>query len=199
MDNIQPKNLSDAEILAVSLKQPSVFSELVERYEKAFLRKAVSILRDEEDARDAVQETFVRVYAAASKYHEQAEATFASWAYAILTNQCYTTYRKRQKHQAVSFEADPELAEVLPDQAGINEFERRLDANEIMVMLSRLPLLLRRAVEQHFLDGLPEKEIARREGVSHGTIRQRIYRAKQQLRELALKPAYQPANHISPS
>ena len=68
--------------------------------------------------------------------------------------------------------------------------ERRYAADNVMRMLSKLPVVLRRTVKQHFIDGMPQKEIAEREGVSHGTIRQRIHRAKEKMREAHLELAY---------
>jgi RNA polymerase sigma-70 factor (ECF subfamily) len=87
------------------------------------VRKAVSILRDEEDAHDAVQETFVRIYMASGRFVKKEGASFSSWAYAILVNQCYTAYKKKHKRDLISLEFVPELVEVLPDQAAIDELE----------------------------------------------------------------------------
>jgi len=191
------KSLADAEILALSTKQPGAFEELVDRYERAFLRKAESILQDNEDASDAVQETFVRIYVHAAKYRSQPGASFSSWAYAILVNQCYTAYKKKHRAIPISLDADPDLAEVLPDQAATDAIEGRLVTDQVMRLLSKLPVLLRRAVEMHFLQGLSQKEIAAEEGVSHGTVRQRIYRAKRELRKLDLSLATAAALKLS--
>jgi len=182
MDISDQKALSDVELLALSLSKPAAFEVLVERYQHAFQRKAVAILRDDEEASDAVQEAFVRIYAAAKRFKEQDDASFSSWAYKILVNQCFTAYRKRQRHAVVSLDIDPEFAEIMPDQSGVDEIDRKLTADYVMSLLSKLPVIMRRAMEMHFLQGLSEKEIAQREGVSHGTIRQRIYRAKSELR-----------------
>src|SRR5262245_59938532 len=93
------KQLADAELLALSIEKPAYFEEIVARYQRAFVRKAVSILRDDNDAYDAVQETFVRIYTAARRFKPQEGASFSSWAYKILVNQCYTAYKKKHKHE----------------------------------------------------------------------------------------------------
>jgi RNA polymerase sigma-70 factor (ECF subfamily) len=184
------KPSSDVELLRDSAARPAVFEEIVNRYQRAFVRKAMSILHDEDDAYDVVQETFVRIYVAGKRFEEREGASFSSWAYTVLVNQCYTAYRKRRRKETVSLEAVPEFAETVPDPVSADLMERRYAADQAMRMLSKLPVLLRRTVEQHFIDGMPQKEIAEKEGVSHGTIRQRIHRAKQKMREAHLELAY---------
>lgn len=179
-----PKTLGDVDILKLSIDKPALFEELVSRYQRLFVRKAASILGNEDDAHDVVQETFVRIYIAAKKFKTQAGASFSSWAYTILVNQCYTAYRKKQRANTVSLDLEPEFAEIIPDPAGADTLEHRLTADHVIRLLSKLPVMLRRAVEMHFIDGLPQKDIALREGVSHGVIRQRIHRAKKELQKI---------------
>jgi RNA polymerase sigma-70 factor (ECF subfamily) len=184
------------EVLKGSATRPALFEEIVRRYEKPFLRKAIAILRDREAAYDAVQETFVRIYMASHKYKKQEGASFSSWGYKILINQCYTAHKKRERFQAVSFDAEPEFAEVVPDKAGIDAMEQRVASDYVMSLLSRLPKFLARAVKLYFIEGVTQKEIARIEGVSNEVVRQRIYRAKKELRKLNLSFSSQESTTI---
>lgn len=189
MNDMKERNtntMEDAELLALSKAEPKLFEVLVNRYQRQFLRKAVSILRSEEDASDAVQETFVRIYMASNRYKVQEGASFSSWAYAILINQCYTAYRKKHKRELISLEFVPELVEVLPDQASIEELEHSYVRNQLVSLISRLPVILRRVVELHFIDGLPQKVVAEQEGVSNAVVRTRIHRAKKELQRINL-------------
>ena len=79
-------DLKDEEILAASLEKPAFFKILVDRYQEAFLRKALSILRRQEDAEDIVQETFVKIYFNGKKFKKMEGIEFKSWAYKILIN-----------------------------------------------------------------------------------------------------------------
>ncbi len=187
---IDVKTLTDSQVLSGSIQSPALFEELVRRYERAFIRKAVAVLRDGEAARDVVQETFVRIYISAKRFKEQDGATFSSWAYRILLNRCYTAYRKLQRRNEFSLEAEPEFAEVLADQGGIDDAERRVVADYVLSLISRLPALLAKVTRLHFIEGLSQKEIAAREGVSHGVVRQRLYRAKKQLKDIDGELAY---------
>ena len=108
------KNYSkDEEILAASLEKPAIFKILVDKYQEAFIRKALGILRQQEEAEDVVQETFVKIYLHGKKFKKMDGIEFKSWAYKILVNTAISRYRKiSKKWQAES--ADPldlELAE----------------------------------------------------------------------------------------
>ena len=182
-----PSQLKDAELLHLSLQEPRLFEELVRRYQRSFIRKATVILGDEDDANDVVQEVFVRIYTSAPRFEKREAGTFKSWAYTILIHQCYSAYRKKYRHEPVSLDADPELAEIIPDQAGLEEVEKSYSREYILRLVSKLPDLLRRAVVHYFIEGRPQKEIAAHEGVSTGVIRARIHRAKGELRKLDLE------------
>ncbi|MBU6426891.1 RNA polymerase sigma factor [Patescibacteria group bacterium] len=179
------KALSDEELLSASTANPNAFAELVDRYERAFVRKALSILGNEDDAYDAVQETFVRMYAAADKFKKRRGASLNSWGYAILLNQCKTIYSRNKMRPSVYFEQEPELLEVVADEQDLSGFDSKLTREYVMSLVSKLPELLRRAVVMHFLEGLPEKAIATAEHASNGAIRARIHRAKRELRKIA--------------
>src|SRR4051812_11774825 len=88
---------SDEEVLLLSISHPSLFAVLVHKYEEAFLRKARSIVRDEEAAEDIVQETFTKIYLNAKKFKTVEGATFSSWGYRILINTALTHYARRKR------------------------------------------------------------------------------------------------------
>ena len=90
-------NLKDEEILAASLEKPALFRILVARYQEAFIRKALGILRQREEAEDIVQETFVKIYFNGKKFKKMEDVEFKSWAYKILVNTAISRYRKISK------------------------------------------------------------------------------------------------------
>src|SRR5262245_55796805 len=92
--------LTDAQVLRDSQNEPWMFSVLVDRYQEAFLRRATYILRSEESAEDAVQETFLKIYKYGPRFSEREGASFNSWGYRILTNVCYDLAEKRTQDSA---------------------------------------------------------------------------------------------------
>jgi RNA polymerase sigma-70 factor (ECF subfamily) len=186
-ENTEEYRLTDEEVFLASLKDPEQFSEIVDRYQAAFIRKAKGILVDEEEAYDAVQEAFVRIYSAAKQYRKQEGAVFKSWAYKILMNQCFTMYQKKKKERLHSVRIEEEFMEVIPDRYQTEAHETKLTKEYLLSLVSRLPRLLARVVTLHFIEEKPQKEIAESEGVSNEVVRARIHRAKKELRNISLK------------
>ena len=180
-----PENLKDEEILAASLEKPALFKVLVDRYQEAFIRKALGIVRSREEAEDIVQETFVKIYRHGGKFKKMDGIEFKSWAYRVFVNTAISRYRQiSKKWRAES--ADPldlELAE-----------ERNLSTEDIVLeseaksvaadLLSRLPENLARLVSKYYLDDKPYKDIAKEESLTIPALKMKLFRAKKMLRNL---------------
>ncbi len=184
------KTLPDEIVLTHSLTEPEAFQVIVDRYELPFRQAARRILGIE-DAEDAIQETFVRMYIHAPKYAKKNGTKFSSWAYAILVRVCYTIYSKNKKR--ATFTLDPEVTGEIEDFSVSELREYGLDKEYLLSLISKLPSLLKRTLELYIFDHKSEKEIARLEGVSYGVVRTRISRAKDKLKELDLK--YEPSRY----
>lgn len=176
---------SDEEVLALSAHDPNAFEILVDRYEEAFLRKARQIVRvDPEAARDIVQDAFVKIYLNAAKFRVQEGASFSSWGYKILINTCFTKYKKLKNEKNFVKDLDPEIAELVPSRAETEFFEKKLDTDFLLSLISKLPVMLGRALRLHAVEGRSQKEIAALEGVSLGAVRARVHRAKKELKKM---------------
>lgn len=178
--------INDAEILRDSRENPVLFETLVARYEEAFLRKARFILKDDEKARDVVQDAFVKIYLNAARYQPVPGASPKSWMYKVLVNLCFTAWKKGKRDQEFNSLLDPELMEVVRDAGEETLREARYDRDTIVSLLSKLPVTLARVVELHFLEGKPQREVARAVGISEGAVRARVHRAKQAMKKLLI-------------
>ncbi len=169
--------LSDAEVLARSQKEPDLFAVLVHRYEAALLRRARTILRNPEDAEEAVQDAFTKMYLYADRYRPQEGASFSSWAYTILNRVAYTKYVARRKEGGQRAELLPEHYESLPDARA--EFLEDLSIrNEVITALAKLPETAAKILRLQFIEGKSQEEIARTEQLSIPAVKTRIHRAK---------------------
>lgn len=169
--------LPDAEVLARSQREPELFAILVRRYEAALLRRARSILRSPEDAEEAVQDAFTKMYLYAPRYAPREGATFSSWAYTILNRVAYTKYRARRKERGERAELAPEHFEALPDARA--EFLEGLSLrNEVLAALAELPETAARILHLQFIEGKTQEEIASSEGLSVSAVKTRVHRAK---------------------
>jgi|SRR3989344_4635616 len=179
----------DEELLRLSIKHPHMFELLIDRYEDAFLRKAQSVIRGREDAEDIVQETFAKIYVNAAKFTVQEGASFKSWGYKILMNTSFTHYQKRKRDWQGTSGLDPELYEMLPDRHS-RQFEKQEVVDYLVSVLSRMPDHFARILTLHFIDELPQKDIAKREGISVGAVKTRIHRAKKEFKKINKQLAY---------
>jgi RNA polymerase sigma-70 factor (ECF subfamily) len=172
---------SDSEVLALAINNPIYFEVLVSRYQKEFLRKALRITRDKDEAEDIVQEVFVRMYKYAHRFKHQEGATFKSWAYKILTNTCYTHCKKKKRRNDFVTRADDDMLEIF--STGSKEFDAMLDLNQVKVAITKIPALLGRMVTLALL-GKSHEEIAALEHVPVGTVRTRLHRAKKEIQKI---------------
>lgn len=178
----------DEEILTASLKKPALFKVLVYRYEEAFIRKAMGILRSQEEAEDIVQETFVKIYLHGKKFKKMENIEFKSWAYRILVNTAISRYRKiSKKWQAESLDPlDLELASEknLSTENIVLESENRSVTAEL---ISRLPKPLARLVSLYYIEDKSYKEIAAKESLTIPALKMKLFRAKKMLKEFVQK------------
>jgi RNA polymerase sigma-70 factor (ECF subfamily) len=178
---LDSREMADSEVLVSALINPAHFEILVSRYQKEFLRKALRITRDKDEAEDIVQEVFVRMYKYARRFKHQDGATFKSWAYKILTNTCYTYCKKKKRRSDFVTRADDDLLEIFSE--GSKDFDTMLDLNQAKVAISKIPALLGRMVTLALL-GKSHEEIAVLEGVPVGTVRTRLHRAKKEIQRI---------------
>ncbi|MDQ5955132.1 MAG: polymerase sigma-70 factor, subfamily [Patescibacteria group bacterium] len=177
------KDASDEELLAASIKTPAIFARLVQKYEAPFMRKALSIIHDEGEAEDIVQEACMKIYLNAAKFKVVEGAQFSSWAYRILINTALSHYAKRKRMGQHTVELDDEIWDLIPDK-NLRQFERRQFEDEVASVLTRMPPLFANVLRAFFIEGKPQEEIARDEGVSVGAIKTRVHRAKREFERI---------------
>ena len=177
------QELSDEEILARSQKEPWIFAVLLERYQDAFLRKAKSIVFNELDAEEIVQDAFTKKYMYAARFEVREGAQFSSWGYRSLMNTAFTRYQKLMKEGQRFVNIDPEFEQFIGERSEHSGFEERRDG--IDRVLERLPTHFAYVLRLHYLERWSHKDIADETGESVGTIKARIHRAKDSFRKAA--------------
>ncbi len=178
-DNIQ--SLPDEAILARVQTEPWLFTAILERYQAAFLRKAKSIIFNEQDAEEVVQDAFTKIYINAHRFEIREGAKFSSWAYTILVNTALTRYQKCMKEGKRTLLLDSEYLEMMGDMKEHSGFNQDKDAIERV--LARLPGHFARVLRLHYLEHWSHKDIADETNESVGAIKARIHRAKAEFRK----------------
>ena len=191
-----PYGLLEARLVArLQAGEMSAFDELVEEFQPLVYALSYRILNDAEDARDATQETFLKVYRHFARF--RGEASLKTWVCRIAINQARSSerwWRRRFRKETFSFdsplrlsEADgPTLGEALasvtvsPEADALShERGRRLES-----ALVNLKKDFRVAVILRDLEGLSYEEIAYVTGTNTGTVKSRIARGREMLREM---------------
>jgi RNA polymerase sigma-70 factor (ECF subfamily) len=173
------------------------FRQLVERHQRRAFAIALSLVRDENDARELVQDAFLRVYRNLPGF--QGGSSFFTWLYRIITNLSIDLIRKPGRQTT-----DLEEARLESDDGGdadlsflgrfdgadpIDVVRRREIATRLQTALDALPSYHRAVIVMREIDGLSYEEMAQAMSVSKGTIMSRLFHARQKLQK-ALADCY---------
>jgi len=158
----------------------------VERYQGRVFGLALRVLRDEEQARDVVQDAFLKAYGSLDRF--EGRSGFYTWLYRIAMNLCLD--RKRRERGARRVDRDEEAlleAPADPESVGSPAPGVALERAELRAQLARaiarLPDEARRTLELREVDGLSYHEIAEVLGVPKGTVMSRLHHARRRVRE----------------
>ncbi len=160
----------------------AAFDELVRRTYVDTYTLAFRLTSHEEDARDVVQDAYLRAWRGIGRFRR--DARFTTWLYRITANAAYTHVQKRHRQRTISlddahdpvdtrFEASPET--VADSIAGLDELAAALQC---------LPDTLRQIIVLKDVYGLTHEAIADETGISVAAAKVRLHRARKRLRNL---------------
>lgn len=182
-------NLSSLELnLAQGLRTADerAFRDLFRHFGQKIFRTALKILKEEESAKDAVQETMINIHRAARSF--RGEAKLATWINRITVNVCLEMIRKNKKH---SNRTNEDISEhvTLQDRTVRDPFSslRRSEIKaHVNAALARLSKKHRLVVRMHDIEGFTIREIAEKVNVAEGTIKSRLFYGREELKRVLL-------------
>ncbi|MGB3493108.1 MAG: sigma-70 family RNA polymerase sigma factor [Elainellaceae cyanobacterium] len=188
---LSPENLSNYDLIArcqIGLRpEKAAFSELVRRYQSHLEKVLYHLAPDWSDRADLAQEVWIRVYRNLRRLQEPAK--FRSWLARIATNLFYDELRKRKRiqhplsldapRQAEDGEMDWDIADADPGPA--QDLLTREFYDQLHEAIADLPEVFRTTIVLREIEGLAYEEISEITGVSLGTVKSRIARARQRL------------------
>ena len=167
------------------------FEGLVARYAEKVFHLAYSMVRNETQAEDLAQETFLRVWRGLPGYH--GGASLSTWLYTIARNTCLTELKRRSARPTLSLD-EPETHDALEGLTALHtaapEAGLELDVHHL---LEQLPEKYRQVVTLFYLEQKSYEEVSALLGLPLGTVKTFLYRAKRQLLEIAHRLALAPA------
>ena len=164
----------------------TAYDELVRRYQERVYATVYHMTSNHEDAGDLTQETFIKGFTALKTF--KGDSSFYTWVYRIAVNKTinFIKQRKNRTHLSLNdmdFNAEnhPDMVDLVSEKtprraAGLNELQEKL--NDAMQKLSPMHRLV---VTLHDVQGLPHEEIATIMDCNIGTVRSRLFYARQQM------------------
>jgi RNA polymerase sigma-70 factor (ECF subfamily) len=179
----------DAQLIAQALAgQTAAFGQLVQKYQDRLYHTVVHVVGNAEDAKDAVQETFVQAFLKLESFH--GASAFYTWLYRIAFNVSITHQRKRGARRSAEQIAltDGNLRSSAEGQTRLadspsEKMEREERCRQVRHAIAQLPEEHRVVLVLREMDGCCYETIAEILDLPVGTVRSRLHRARMQLRE----------------
>lgn len=193
--NIRPvecsTNQEEKIVSAAQAGSSGAFSELHAIYSPRLYRRVLSITKNPQDAEDALQDTFLRVYSAIRTF--EGRSNIYSWLTRIAINSALMILRRRRARAEVFFDPQPdgsepcsfEIRDSAPNPEQVYDLQqRRVNLLNAIVHLNDQ---LRTPLEMQMTNGSPIKEIGRALSISEAAVKTRLHRARRQISMQALR------------
>jgi RNA polymerase sigma-70 factor (ECF subfamily) len=179
-----PGTYSDEQVVDLVLQgQTGTYELLMRRYNQRLFRIARAILKDEDEAREVMQDAYVRAYANLSGFRR--ESSFATWLTRIAVHQALARARARGLQEPIDetyAESSRSLPMSRPRFSPEEETAQRQLADTLERLIDHLPVPYRSAFVLRHVEGLSVRETAECLQISEETARMRTHRARALLR-----------------
>lgn len=185
------------------------FEHIVEKYKDKAFTLTLRILKDHEDAEDSLQEAFIKTFRAIISSQFEERSKFSTYLYRIVYNTALDTYKKRKSrnYNLISMDEGFNKSDT-DDKADFSDFEMKIDKdiigennilrtdkqafeNEVKGFINRflleIPEKYSVILTLFFMNDLSHNEISQILKLPVGTVKNRIFRAKEKLKEIMLK------------
>jgi RNA polymerase sigma-70 factor, ECF subfamily len=182
--------LADGELVKTAIAgREASFEELVRRYQRPIAAYVYRMVGDYDAALDLTQEVFIKVYNSLARY--RSEFKFSTWIYKIAHNAAIDHLRRYAvREQAVTSGFDTERRDtpvegrrLTPEQ----ESERKERRSEVEMVVEMLPRAYRELIVLRHSHDLSYDEIAEVTGLPLGTVKNRLFRAREAMRDLLIR------------
>lgn len=171
----------DALVTLAKAGDSQAFATLLERNGPRVFKRIRSMLRQTEDAQDALQECFLKAWLYLDRF--EGKAQFSTWLMRIAINEALMLIRKERCHQACA-ELEMDVSDSRPCPY---RYYVRLEASAVLRReISRLPVDLQTVFKMRYVQELSTNEVASSLAVSEVAVKSRLYRARQHLRDRSL-------------
>lgn len=192
MDGVVPTEVHDRELVARCQQgDETAFDALVRRHQGRAFNVAYQLLRDREDATEVAQDAFVRIYRSMETFRGECE--FTTWLHQIVVNLAHNKHRwwrRRGREKMVSLDAplqteDGSMEVQLPSTSGGPDADAAQAefVREVGAKMAALPAQFREVLVLRNVENLSYEEIAVVLKCTIGTVKSRLARAREALRQ----------------
>ncbi|HBR55879.1 MAG TPA: hypothetical protein DEA22_00130 [Blastocatellia bacterium] len=184
------RHLADIELVSNAIRgHESDFEELVRRYQRQITGYLFRMLGDYDASLDVAQEVFIKVYNSLSKF--SSEYKFSTWLYRIAHNAAVDHLRRNsictQSIETENADGTYQLQLESPSPSPEKDRERSEWRTEIDIVVRRLPSAYRELILLRHANDLSYDEIADVTGLPLGTVKNRLFRAREMMRSLFIE------------
>ncbi|MCB1307202.1 MAG: sigma-70 family RNA polymerase sigma factor [Leptospiraceae bacterium] len=184
METDQKRATERALIERIKAGDGDAYMELVGEYRIRLYRKACSIINDAEDAEDVLQDALLTAYRALPRF--RGESGIYTWLYRIVVNKCRDYLRSSRNTRQESM--DPTQAVISDDRISVEKnLELSDDAGYLMTKINGLDDKYRQILVYRYYDELSYEEIAELIHVNIGTVKSRLFKARELLKRSILR------------
>lgn len=181
---------TDSELVARVLKgDKNAFRPIVERYQNRLYAMVVGMVRDEAEARDLVQNAFIKSYQGLDTF--RLDSSFYTWIYRIAMNLAIDSCRKRRRRKTGSFDEavaarddDGEMLELHHTDGPAEALQRKELRHRIFAAMEELTEEQREVLLLREVEGLSYAEISESMGIPEGTVMSRLFYARKKMQGL---------------
>src|SRR6266705_728089 len=182
--------LADVELVQTAIAgREASFEELVRRYQRPIAAYVYRMVGNYDAALDLTQEVFIKAYNSLSRY--RSEFKFSTWIYKIAHNAAIDHLRRHAvREQTLAIGPESERREISIESRRLTpaqESERRERRSEIEAVVQSLPIAYRELIVLRHSQDLSYDEIAEITGLPLGTVKNRLFRAREAMRDQLLE------------
>ena len=160
-------------IKACSNGDHNAFNEIYNKYSGIMYSICLRYMNSHNDAQDALQEGFIKVYNKISSY--SFSGSFEGWMKRIFINTSIELIRKKKYHQDIDYLKESEIKMTSKIEIG------SMDAKKMIDLIQKLPQGYRTVFNMYVIDGYSHKEISKVLSISESTSKTQLFKARKQL------------------
>lgn len=174
---------SDITLIARAIRHPEAYRDLLNRYQERLIHSLLHLTGSQEEACDVAQQAFLQAWQKLASF--RGDSAFYTWLYRIAVNIIRSDNRRRRV-STISLDAMPSSDGFVADSiSGTSDPSRPLDRDEqiqaVRMALQQIPEEFRQPLILKEIDGMSYEQIHEVLGIPVGTVRSRIFRARQEL------------------